>query len=213
MIKIFLAKHRTVWTQGEYIVSAILGFVFLAASLVINYFAGRYADSSASNKVTDIILDHLPIVNVEILFIEGFGLFLVFVIALIAIEPRRLPFILKSLSLLVGIRSFFIILTHLAPATMVPATEWGRIGSKLTFSGDLFFSAHTGIPFLLALIFWQHKILRWIFFGFSAFFGAVVLLGHLHYSIDVFAAYFITFTIYSIAKNIFPTDCRRFNER
>jgi hypothetical protein len=54
--------------------------------------------------------------------------------------------------------------------------------------------------------------LRWIFFGFSAFFGAVVLFGHLHYSIDVFAAYFITFTIYSIAKKFFPADFKRFNE-
>jgi PAP2 superfamily C-terminal len=211
-MKKIIAKHKAVWSRNDYIVSTLLGLLFLFTSLVINFFAGRYADFSASNKVTDIILDHLPVVNVELLFIDGFGVFLLFVLLLILLEPKRLPFLLKSLAVLIGIRSFFIILTHLAPSTDISALEFGKIGSKLTFSGDLFFSAHTGIPFLFALIFWQHKILRWIFAGFSVFFAAVVLLGHLHYSIDVFAAYFITFTIYSIAKKIFPDDFKRFNE-
>jgi hypothetical protein len=211
-MKRIIAKHKQIWSQNGFVVSVLLGLLFLAASLVINYFAGQYADWSASNKVTDIILDHLPVVNVELIFIDGFGLFLLFVLMLVLLEPKRLPFLLKSLALLVGIRSFFIVLTHLGPATNITAAEWGVIGSKLTFSGDLFFSAHTGIPFLFALIFWQRTILRWVFIGFSAFFGVIVLLGHLHYSIDVFAAYFITFTIYSIAKYFFPRDLKRLTD-
>ena len=131
--------------------------------------------------------------------------------ALLVLEPKHLPFLLKALALLVAVRSFFITLTHLAPPITIAANAWGSIGDKFTFSGDLFFSAHTAIPFLFALLFWQHKILRWVFAGFSVFFAAVVLLGHLHYSIDVFAAYFITFTVYSIAKKFFPADFRRFD--
>ena len=79
------------------------------------------------------------------------------------------------------------------------------------FNGnDLFFSGHTGLPFLLALIFWENKKLRFLFLGFSVLFAVVVLLGHLHYSIDVFAAYFITYTIFHICKFLFKKDWQLF---
>jgi membrane-associated phospholipid phosphatase len=71
---------------------------------------------------------------------------------------------------------------------------------------DLFFSGHAGLPFLLALIFWDDVLLRTIFLGFSVLFSIVVLLGHLHYSIDVASAFFITFTIFVIAKKFFKKD-------
>jgi len=206
-----IAKHKAIWPQVGFAGSALLSLLFLALSLGINYFAGQYADWSASNSVNDIILDHLPVVNVDFLFIYGFGAFLFFVFILIVLEPKRLPFVFKSLALLIAIRSFFVVLTHLAPLSVISPADMGAIARRLTFSADLFFSAHTGIPFLLSLVFWEHKILRLVFLCFSVFFAVIVLLGHLHYSIDVFAAYFITFTIYSIAIKIFAADRERFN--
>ncbi|MBI3904685.1 MAG: hypothetical protein HY309_03785 [Pseudomonas fluorescens] len=41
---------------------------------------------------------------------------------------------------------------------------------------------------------------------FSVLFGISVLLGHLHYSIDVFGAFFITYSIFCLAKKFFPKD-------
>ena len=43
------------------------------------------------------------------------------------------------------------------------------------------------------------------------FFGAVVLVGHLHYSIDVFAAFFITYGIHDLAKFLFSQELHVFN--
>jgi len=68
------------------------------------------------------------------------------------------------------------------------------------------------LPFLLALIFWDEKYLRYFFIVSSIFFGAIVLLGHYHYSIDVAAAFFITYTIYHIAKKLFPRDFELFKK-
>ncbi len=82
--------------------------------------------------------------------------------------------------------------------------------NKFTFGSDLFFSAHAGLPFLMALIFWQNKKLRYIFIALSLIFGAVVLLGHYHYTIDVLSAFFITFGIYRIAINLFKKDYQMF---
>jgi membrane-associated phospholipid phosphatase len=80
------------------------------------------------------------------------------------------------------------------------------IFDKFNFTGDLFFSGHTGLPFLLALVFWDHPWWRRVFVIVSIIFGVTVLLGHFHYSIDVFGAFFITYTIFHIATRLFPRD-------
>jgi membrane-associated phospholipid phosphatase len=67
------------------------------------------------------------------------------------------------------------------------------------------------MPVLAALIFWEYAAWRTAFLAFSVVFAVVVLLGHIHYSIDVASAYFITFTIFVIAKTIFAKDWAMFN--
>jgi membrane-associated phospholipid phosphatase len=75
---------------------------------------------------------------------------------------------------------------------------------------DLFFSAHTGLPFLMAIIFWRNKLLKYFFLACTLIGGTAVILGHLHYSIDVFSALFIAFGIFHISKFFFPKDYRLF---
>jgi hypothetical protein len=116
------------------------------------------------------------------------------------------------MSIFIAIRSFFIILTHIAPSLhQIPMDIQNRVMNVFTFTGDLFFSGHTGMPFLMALIFWKEKMLRSVFIMTSFFFGFIVLLGHLHYSIDVFSAFFITYGIFQISKWIFEKDFHLLN--
>lgn len=200
------AVIATELSRGNIARSITWGVVLFLASLVINYFAGTYATEQAGSAVRDIILDHLPIVDVDGVFTYGIIVFFVFVGFLTIKRPKRAPFILKSLSLFIVIRSFFIILTHIGPAQFAIPISPDNIVSYFTFTGDLFFSAHTGIPFLLALIFWKDRLLRAIFICTSIFFAVVVLLGHLHYSIDVFSAYFITYGIFQMAVRLFKKE-------
>jgi hypothetical protein len=83
--------------------------------------------------------------------------------------------------------------------------------NDLFFGADLFFSAHTGMPFLGALAFWKEKEIRYFSLFGSLFFAVVVLLGHLHYSIDVASAFFITYGIFHIAQYFFPKDWKLFS--
>ncbi len=181
----------------------------MSLSLFFNYYAQAYtATHSTNNSVSDIILDHLPAKNVDDVFLEGFMIFIAFVTVLAIHKPSRIPFILKASALFIFTRAIFITLTHLAPpahmTTVNAVSFWERL---LSGSGDdLFFSGHTGFPYLMALIFWQNKYLRWLFLATAVFFGGAVLLGHLHYSIDVFSAFFITYGIFNIAKRIFKKD-------
>jgi hypothetical protein len=194
------------------IYSSAIGVFLLALSLVANFAANVFATNRMGNPVSDIILDNIPTYNVSVLFFQGFGLFLAFAALLLIIRPKRIPFALKSLAMFILIRSAFIILTHMGPPANEMFFDPGTISKKLTAGADLFFSSHTGLPFLAALIFWEEKIFRYLFLTLSLVFGAAVLLGHLHYSIDVFSAFFITYGIYHISRTFFKKDMKLFEK-
>lgn len=203
------SRRLDYWKTRRFIKDVGISVFLLAVSFVINYLAGSYATQKAGNSVEDLILDRIPRMDMTLIFVYGPTLFWIFVGALLLHKPQRIPFTLKSIALFISIRSIFITLTHLGPAfEYSPGGE--NFGEKLlnlfTFGGDLFFSGHTGLPFLMALAFWQRPILRIIFFAASVIFGAGVLLGHLHYSIDVFAAFFITYAIFHMAEFLFKKN-------
>ncbi len=205
-----MEKHRTHWGDKSFLLSAFFGIVLLVVSLMLNYSAGTYATEKAGNAVADIFLDNLPVVNVGIIFVDGSILFGLLIIFLLIREPQQIPFILKSIAIFVIIRSIFITLTHIGPFPEEAALKTNYVLNKLTFGGDLFFSGHTGLPFLMTLIFWRNIYLRNVFLACSIIFAAITLLGHFHYSIDVFAAFFITYSIFHLAKWLFARDYRLF---
>jgi len=199
-------RHKVLWSDKVFFNLAFDGILFLVASLVANYYAGTYASSRASNSVSDLFLDNLPIVNVNFIFINGFILFIIFIGALLFYQPKKIPFLLKTAALFVFTRAIFMTLTHIGPFPQQSYLETGDIIGKFIFSGDLFFSGHVGLSFLMVLIFWPSPRLRMIFFAISIIFGASALLGHLHYSIDVFAAYFITYSIFKMSQKLFAKE-------
>lgn len=198
-------RHGTHWRDSFARRSTILaGLAFIAAVIVV-FDAIAYATSVVSNPVTDIVLSNVPVMDVDGLFVYGTLLLLVFITLLLVANPKEAPFVLFTLALFYFIRAFFISLTHIAPYPIPLSTDFGETVTKMLFSGgDLFFSGHVGASFLMALIYWRIKELRFAFLGWSMFFAAVVLLGHLHYSIDVAAAFFITYAIHDFAKWLFP---------
>jgi hypothetical protein len=201
-------KHKYFWLQKSFLFNALLGILLLVGSLYVNSFAQTYTATHASNYVTDILLDNLPTVDVHLIFSEGAMLFLFILAAILILEPKYIPFSLKCIALFFVIRSFFLILTHLAPPlheVYIDPTDWIQ---RLSSGKDQFFSAHTGLPFLMSIIFWKEKFFRYFFMACTVVGGVAVILGHLHYSIDVFSALFISFGIFHIAKLFFAKDYR-----
>lgn len=208
-----LAVHKTYFTNKQFLSSLVASASLLAGSLVLNFYAALYASERASNPVTDIILSNFGPYDLDGVFIYGPVIFWVLVGLMVLHKPNRIPFVLKSIALFVVIRSIFISMTHIAPfPTGIPINYSLDIVGIFTSGGDLFFSAHTGLPFLMALLFWEVPYLRYTFVAISIFFGIVVLLAHLHYTIDVFAAFFITYSIFHIAETIFKKDYVMFRE-
>jgi len=198
--------RRHYFKNIDFVIEVIASLFLLILSLFINLYAGEYATSMASNSVTDIVLSNIRVFDVDGIFIYGSWILVSFIAILCFSEPKRIPFTVKNIALFVFIRSIFISLTHIGPFPTATVLSPETLLSYFTFGGDLFFSGHTGLPFLLALIYWEHKVLRILFISCSISFGIVVLLAHLHYTIDVLSAFFITYAIYHIALQLFPRD-------
>ena len=207
-----LHQHKSLWQSKEFALSVLFGAVFLAVSVVLNYQAGTFAFSKMTSSVGDIILDHLPRMDVELIFIDGAIIMAIFTFLLSLYYPKYMPAMLKNIALLYLFRAIAITLTHLGPpAEMQGLYLADSITQRFVYGGDYFFSGHTGLPFIIALIFWDKKPLRYLYLTITVIFGFTALLGHVHYSIDVFAAPFIAHSTYFVASRLFPRDYKLIN--
>jgi hypothetical protein len=197
--------YRTLLGNRAYVRSVCEGAVFLGASSIAIFAAVTYATVHASNYVTDFVLSRVGPFNVRFLFI--YGTFTAFVItgSLLALRPNRLPFALKAIALFLLVRAVFVALTHMAPSPIDPQKP-APFFNSIFYGSDLFFSGHTGLPFLAALAFWHIPQWRTFYLALTAFFGTIVLLGHYHYSIDVLAALFITHGVFQVSCWLFGRE-------
>jgi hypothetical protein len=198
-------KYRILCKNRSFVVSIVESSLLFGVAIIINHFAAAYATNVASNVVTDVILDSVRVRDVTVFYFYVPIVASVFIGFLCLVEPRRIPFLFKTVALFILIRSVFISLTHLGIPSIIQAFP-DRLTAEFNFGGDLFFSGHTGMPFLMMLVFWHHRYLRIFFFILSLVLGTAMLVGHLHYSIDVLSAFFITYAIFHIAKKIFESD-------
>lgn len=210
--------YRVVRSRPRFFHTFAAGLALLLLSLGINNLANAYVNTNTvSISVQDLLLDHLPYVRLDDVYLEGFALLIGCITLLGLHRPQKLPFLLKAIALFIAIRSFFMILTHLSLPLSQQEYQLNYApldGFMHMFSSgnDLFFSGHTGLPFLMALLFWNKPYLRAAFLSASIVFGASVLLARVHYSIDVFAAFFITYSIFHLAMWLFKKDYALFTD-
>jgi hypothetical protein len=198
-------RYRSFFGSMVFVRSVIQGAAFLAASMIAIFAAVEYATDRASNHVTDMVLSNVGPMNVRFFFIYGTFAEFVVIAALLLWRPNRLPFALKAVALFLLVRAVFVSLTHIAPFPIEPQNSAPFLNS-IFYGGDLFFSGHTGLPFLAALSFWHIRTLRFFYLASTLFFGTIVLLGHYHYSIDVLAALFITHGVFQLSCWLFRRD-------
>ena len=119
-------------------------------------------------------------------------------------NPKRLLFTIQLYTLMVIVRIAAMYLLPLEPpSTMIilndPFVE--IFGTGQTLTKDLFFSGHTATLFILYLVS-EKKSVKFIFLFCTIAVAVSVILQHVHYTIDVFAAVFFTYASYVILKSI-----------
>ncbi len=202
--------HTKPVSKLRYYSSLLEAIILFIASVFVTHFASKYASIRAGNHVEDLILSNTPVFNFEFIFVQGAIMLILFVVVLCFRFRNVAPFLIKTSAVFIIIRGAFVSLTHIGPYPLKLEVESSLL-DFITSGNDLFFSGHTGLPFLIALIFWNHIYIRTLFLASSVIFAVIVLLSHLHYSIDVFAAFFITYSIYHIAIKLFRRDFEFFS--
>lgn len=115
-------------------------------------------------------------------------------------NPDRLLFTVQLYIFMVIIRIIAMYLLPLNPPDKMimlkdPVVEF--FGSGKTLTKDLFFSGHTATLLILFLVS-QKKTIKFIFLIDLIIVATSVLLQHVHYTIDVFAALIFTYACYEL---------------
>ncbi len=196
------------WNNPFWILSVIKALTFFAFAIIINYYAVRFATLNAGDPIGDVILSYINKIDTRAIDFYG-SLFLQYLMSAFAfVMSKYLLFFIYSTSVLIIVRSLFVNMTYLGiPEQGVPTISF------FTAGGDLFFSGHTALPFLAALVFWNIKKLRYLFLFFSLFMGIEVLIGHHHYTIDVFSAPFITYGVFKFSQILFKKEYDMINQQ
>lgn len=121
-------------------------------------------------------------------------------------NPKRLIFTLQLYTLLILVRMIAMYLLPLNPPIKIiilddPFVQLFGNGNPLT--KDLFFSGHTAILFMLFLVS-EKKIFKTFFLISTTIVAIAILVQHVHYTIDVFAAFFFTYACYKAMQELNP---------
>jgi hypothetical protein len=202
-------NYRGFFTR-EHVRSFVNALILLTLATIFQYYASAYVNRVPSNSVADLFLSILPVVNLNLIIVEGALCAIALSFILIAAKPKYMLFTLKAAAIFIATRAVFIAVTHIGiyPGGINPDPTgiFDRTYTGLGLEAGFFFSGHTGLPFLMGLILWDEKIWRYIYFAMSVIFGIAVLFAHVHYTIDVLAAPYMAYGIYKMSQYFFPAD-------
>jgi membrane-associated phospholipid phosphatase len=181
-------------------VELLLTTVLLAVVLISFSQFLLFVEDRTGATLSDPILNLFSPIDLTWLIFAFIYLSLLIAIVELVKEPERLILALQCYGLMVIFRSIAMYLMPLeAPLTLLPLNDpfVQFFGEGNILEKDLFFSGHTATLFLLFLLM-DKRSLKIIFLIFTLLVGISVILQHVHYSIDVFAAPFFAYTSYRI---------------
>ncbi len=217
------AAPRTALQAAVEVAPAVAGAVaFRLACYAVMTALALWAERRAAPTVPDAVLSAVPYVGWVAR--ANYRLWLVayvpLSVALLASEPRRWVRYMVTGGLVSLARGVTIVLTglgapdpaHAGPGgagadfvtawlqLVSPAAVFGRGAANVYLTKDLFFSGHAATTLLLFLYLRHRPRLRAVALAAHAVAVASVILGHLHYAIDVVGAWAVTFAIYALRE-------------
>ena len=195
---------RLAWTQPVFRKKVWIGFILNISVLILFPVFFQHIEKRNGIQLHDILLNNIPAINVSLfIFIIVWSLALLTIIRAVQ-QPEIFITFLFSFFVLSMSRIICIYLVPLNPPQGLipladPLTNAFYRGSFVT--KDLFYSGHTATQFLIFLCLKKRrdKILAAI----STFSVAIlVLVQHVHYSIDIIAAPLLAFMCFIIGRSI-----------
>ncbi len=208
--KKFVAHWTRLLNNKDYRFSLFLSLIIWIGGYYLYKLAIDYVDRlNDVRTVRDLLLDTIPPLDMHFVYVYGIAASLLFLLFYILIfRPDMLPFGLKFYAAVFIVRSVFICLTHLGPpdgffiSAIAPDFNFWPF-NHMMHANDLFFSGHVAYTYMGALLFKNTRWIFYLFLGISILMAFTVLALRIHYSIDVFAAYFIVFGLYAVTAKLF----------
>ncbi len=184
-----------------FLISVLYIFFFIISSVFFNWILSNYTYSCI--PFYDVTQKYSPIDFSIPCFILTYGSLLFFV-GLSLKKPRAIFLVLCAYSLILLTRSLSVYFITLCPNEDAITLNDPILNNFFYPNGyspyDLMYSGHVATIFLLALC--CEKKFRLIFILVSILVGTMLTLQHVHYSIDILAAYPLTFVCFYGSKKI-----------
>lgn len=194
------------WQERRFRNKTIIALLLVTIILTLlpTFFA--FIEKREGMVLQDYLLDIIPAMDVSIPTFIIIWTVVILVLYRIYQNPRLFLVVAYGFILMCLARILTISLLPLNPPTGIitlqdPIANIAYGGNGIFITKDLFYSGHTGNMFLFFLCL-EAKWDKIITLTASFLIGLLVLIQHIHYSIDVFAAFIFTYFIYLGAKKI-----------
>jgi hypothetical protein len=205
----FKSSWRSAWKQSAFRIQFFISLLIVIGFAFFFPFFFDYLEARNGKLLSDPLLDFLPPRDSS--WMVFFCLYSGILIGLVCnlLRPKNFLIAMEIYSLVTLMRILSLSLVALSPPSgYIPLkepfvalfTNGGRIISK-----DLFFSGH--VSTILSLYFSvEQKQFKNIILVFSVMVGSLVLLQHVHYTIDVVVSPIATYICALLAKKVFTKD-------
>ncbi len=199
-------EWKNAWANQSFKIKAIIGSICLLFILVSfpRFFA--IIELRDGIVLNDAVLSKLPSADLSIpIFITIWSTAFLLIRRIIQSPSLFLQFLLCFLFLSIVRIATISFFPLDAPIGLIPLKDpisslfYG--GKDIFITKDLFFSGHTATQFLMFLCL-QKKMDKYITGLTSILIAIMVLIQHIHYTIDVFAAFPLTYLVYLLGKKV-----------
>jgi membrane-associated phospholipid phosphatase len=182
----------------------IISVIFLAA--VLYFYSGflDFVEAREGFSFSDPILNLIKPVDLTWLIFAAIYLSLFGGILILIRNPVKLIFAIQVYTVLILVRMTAMYTVPFNPPDAMIALNDPFVqlfGTGQVLTKDLFFSGHTATLFMLFLVI-DKKPYKQIFLILTVIVAASVIIQHVHYFIDVFAAPFFTCGSYLVVKDL-----------
>ena len=198
-------RQRWITAFGDkiYKYKFISGFIGLFITVSCLPFFFQFIEKREGLVLNDIILNRLSPYNASALIFLIIWLVTLLMLVRAVQQPAIFIILLSSFTLLTVSRmaTIYFIVLNPPPGLIVLKDPLSNFFYGKTFiTKDLFYSGHTATMFLMYLCL-EKRADKFIALTATCFIGFLVLLQHVHYSIDVLAAPVFTYFIFRLAKS------------
>jgi len=179
-------------------------FIFTVAGMVLLVYGFSHFLDFIEGRPGVVLADPLlqTFAPIDVTWLTFLVIYISVIIALLflALEPRRLMVAMQAYMLMVTARALSMYFVPLDPSPqLIPlADPFVESLSSGTLTRDLFFSGHTSTLFLLFLTANSRRLRVFFLIG-TVIVGFCVIIQHVHYTFDVVAAPFYSYTCYRLS--------------